>query len=64
MKKSRIASITWIILLWIILILCLFFWLKWDKKPEWNFAIIPHFMLDNKKVDKFYDFLKNEYYNS
>ena len=63
MKKSRIASITWIILLWIILILCLFFWLKWDKKPEWNFAIIPHFMLDNEKVDKFYDFLKNEYYH-
>ncbi len=63
MKKSRIASITWIILLSIILILCLIFWLKWDKKSEWDFAIIPHFMLDNKKVDKFYDFLKNEYYN-
>lgn len=63
MKKSRIASITWIILLWIILILCLIFWLKWNKKSEWNFAIIPHFMLDNEKVDKFYDFLKNGYYN-
>ena len=63
MEKSRIAGITWIILLWIILILCLFFWLKWDKKTERNFAIIPHFMLDNEKVDKFYDFLKNEYYN-
>jgi len=63
MKKSKAASITWIILLWIILILCLSFWLKWNKKSEWNFAIIPHFMLDNEKVDKFYDFLKNEYYH-
>ena len=63
MKKSKTASITWIILLWIILILCLIFWLKWNKKSEWNFAIIPHFMLNSEKVDKFYDFLKNEYYN-
>ncbi len=39
------------------------FWLKWDKKSTWNFAIIPHFMLDNEKVDQFYNFLKNEYYN-
>ena len=63
MKKSKTASLTWIVLLWIILILCLFFWLKWNKKSEWNFAIIPHFMLDNGKVDQFYSFLKSEYYN-
>ena len=63
MKKSKTANITWIILLWIILILCLIFWLKWNKKSERNFAIIPHFMLDNEKVDKFYDFLQNEYYH-
>ena len=62
MKKSRIASITWILLIWVILILCLFFWLKENKKSEWNFAIIPHFMLDSEKVDNFYDFLQNEYY--
>ena len=64
MRKSKTANITWIILLWIILILCLIFWLKWNKKSEWNFAIIPHFMLDSEKVNKFYDFLKNEYYHS
>ena len=63
MKKSKKPSITWIILLWIILILCIVFWLKWNKKSEWNFAIIPHFMLDSEKVGKFYDFLQNEYYN-
>ena len=63
MKKSKTTSITWIILLSIILILCLIFWLKWNKKSERNFAIIPHFMLDSEKVDKFYDFLKNEYYH-
>ena len=62
MKKSKTTSITWIILLSIILILCLVFWLKWNKKSEWNFAIIPHFMLDNGKVDQFYNFLKTEYY--
>lgn len=63
MKFSKTANIIWIVLLWIILILCLFFWLKWNKKSEQNFAIIPHFMLDSERVDKFYDFLKNEYYN-
>ena len=63
MKISKTANIIWIVLLWIILILCLFFLLKKNKKSEWNFAIIPHFMLDNGKVDDFYDFLKNEYYN-
>ena len=63
MEKTKTANITWIVLLWIILILCLIFCLKWDKKSEWNFAIIPHFMLNSEKVDKFYNFLKNEYYN-
>ena len=64
MKISKTANIIWIVLLWIIFILCLIFWLKWNKKSEQNFAIIPHFMLDSEKVDDCYDFLKNEYYNS
>ena len=59
LEKRKITIILWII----ILILSIIFWLKWDKKSEWNFAIIPHFMLDSEKVDKFYNFLKNEYYN-
>ena len=63
MKRTKTTSIIWVILLWIVLILCLIFWLKWNKKSERNFAIIPHFMLDYVKVDQFYDFLKNEYYN-
>lgn len=50
-----------------IVILCvvvgIFFWLKWNKKSEWNFAIIPHFMLDSEKVDQFYDYLQREYYS-
>ena len=29
---------------------------------EQHFAIIPHFMLDSKKVDQFYNFLSNEYW--
>ncbi len=64
MKKIKTTNLIWIILLWIILILYLIFWLNWNKKSEWNFAIIPHFMLDSEKVDKFYDFLKNEYYHN
>ena len=42
----------------------LLFWIKKKKNSERNFAIIPHFMLDSWKVDQFYNFLKNEYYNS
>ena len=63
MKVSKTTNIIWIVLLSIILILCLIFWLKWNKKSDRNFAIIPHFMLDNEKVDQFYNFLKTEYYN-
>ncbi len=28
---------------------------------KWHFAIIPHFMLDEEKVDQFYYFIKSHY---
>ena len=59
MKKAKTTSIIWIILLWIVLILCIF-WLKLNKKSGLHFAIIPHFMLDSEKVNQFYDFLDNK----
>ena len=63
LKTSKTVKLIWILILSVILILCLILWFKWDKKNGWNFAIIPHFMLDSKKVDQFYNFLKNKYYN-
>ena len=54
----------WIIMLIVViigLVFVLFLWLR-RNKSERNFAIIPHFMLNNKKVDQFYNFLSNEYW--
>ena len=59
MTKKRII-LTLIIMS---LVLWLIFWLRLSKKSNRNFVIIPHFMLDSEKVDLFYEFLKNEYYN-
>ena len=56
-KKAIVALlVSTFLALWIILI-----YNKQDS--ERNFAIIPHFMLDSGKVDWFYSFIKNEYYN-
>lgn len=56
----------WIKIFIIVLLLSLIFWLifylKGNKKTERHFAIIPHFMLDSEKVDQFYNFLSNAYW--
>ena len=59
-NKSWIKTI--IIILFVCLIFCLILSFKYNKKPERHFAIIPHFMLNNEKVDQFYNFIKNAYY--
>lgn len=59
-KKYIIMLIIFLILIFLI------FWLellRYNNKSQWHFAIIPHFMLNSEKVDLFYSFIKNEYYN-
>ena len=59
--KIRI-KITFTILL-ITTLLCLIFGFQKKEESEWHFAIIPHFMLDSGKVDQFYGFIRDKYYN-
>ena len=64
---EKIIKKIWIKIFLVVLLVSLIFWLifflKCNKKAERNFAIIPHFMLDNEKVDQFYKFLSKEYWN-